>query len=248
MRVGTIKILLAVLCLAGTIAMSGQTSDLHAVQKVTEPQTDTLTAAPHLLKQIKAAPVPGINGPQDVSLSKDESLKFLERFCSSPALWKRSNDPLRESLRNLVWLASKPPADTVISYLSQYPFDRIRVPAESYYLFDSVRIILPVLPHDSLRTDTAAVNGHADEMFISTGRRLEKVRLSADARPIMKNDTLKLNDSVYILMKDFIPARLPHQTNDTIVLVITDTLPEVSLAPTSVTARIAFPPARRSRP
>ena len=80
MRVGTIKILLAVLCLAGTFAMSGQTSDVHAVQKVTEPQTDTLAAAPHLLKQIKAAPVPGINGPQDVSLGKDESLKFLERF------------------------------------------------------------------------------------------------------------------------------------------------------------------------
>ncbi|MRR22640.1 DUF3078 domain-containing protein [bacterium] len=231
MRVGTIKILLAVLCISGTISLSGQTSDLHAVQRVAEPLTDTL-AAPHLLKQIKAAPVPGINGPQDVNLDRDESLKFLERFCASTALWKRSNDPLRESLRNLIWLASKPPADTVLSYLSQYPFDRIRIPAESYYLFDSVRIILPVIQPDSLRTDTAVSNGHADEMFISAGRKLEKVRLSADARPIMKNDTLKLNDSVYILMKDFIPARLPHQTNDTILLVITDTLPEVSLAHT----------------
>ncbi len=185
-----------------------------------------------MLKQKKAAPVPGINGPQDVSLDRDESLKFLERFCASHALWKKSNDPLREALRNLVWLASKPPADTVVSYLSQYPFDRIRVPAESYYLFDSVRIILPVIQPDTLRTDSVVSNGHADEMFISAGRKLEKVRLSADARPIIKNDTLKLNDSVYILMKDFIPARLPHQTNDTIVLVITDTLPEVSLART----------------
>lgn len=230
MRLGTIKILLAVLCLAGTLTLSGQTVNVPAVSHVAVPQHDTLTGAPHMLKQIKAAPVPGINGPQDVSLDRDESLKFLERFCSSPALWKRSNDPLREALRNLVWLSSKPPKDTVVSYLSQYPFDRIRVPAESYYLFDSVRIILPVVQPDSLRTDTAVSNGHADEMFISAGRRLEKVRLSADARPIMKNDTLKLNDSVYILMKDFIPARLPHQTNDTIVLVITDTLPEVSLA------------------
>ncbi|MRR23565.1 DUF3078 domain-containing protein, partial [bacterium] len=232
MRLGTFKILLAALCLAATSVLLGQTPDVHSLQKSTEPQADTLAPAPHMLKQIKAAPVPGINGPQDVSLGRDESLKFLERFCSSPALWKRSNDPLREALRNLVWLASKPPADTVISFLSQYPFERIRVPAESYYLFDSVRIILPVLPPDTLRTDTAVSNGHAEEMFISTGRRLEKVRLSADARPIMKNDTLKLNDSVYILMKDFIPARLPHHTNDTIVLVITDTLPEVSLART----------------
>ncbi|MDM8001514.1 MAG: DUF3078 domain-containing protein [Bacteroidota bacterium] len=232
MRLGTIKILLAVLCLAGTLALSGQTVNVPAVQQVAAPRTDTLGGAPHMLKQKKAAPVPGINGPQDVSLDRDESLKFLERFCASHALWKKSNDPLREALRNLVWLASKPPADTVVSYLSQYPFDRIRVPAESYYLFDSVRIILPVIQPDTLRTDSVVSNGHADEMFISAGRKLEKVRLSADARPIIKNDTLKLNDSVYILMKDFIPARLPHQTNDTIVLVITDTLPEVSLART----------------
>lgn len=33
-------------------------------------------------------------------------------------------------------------------------------------------------------------------------------------------------------MRDFIPASMPHATNDTIVLVITDTLPEVSLART----------------
>src|SRR5690606_37795909 len=55
---------------------------------------------------------------------------------------------------------------------------------------------------------------------------------SPDSRPVMKNDTHKLNDSVYVLMKEFIPAQLPHGTNDTIVLVITDTLPEVSLART----------------
>jgi len=232
MRLGTIKILLPVLCLAVAPALSGQTVDVQAVPQVTAPRSDTLSVAPHMLKQIKAAPVPGISGPQDICLDRDESQKFLERFCSSPALWKKSNDPLREALRNLVWLSSRPPADTIISYLSQYPFDRIRVPAESYYLFDSVRIILPVVPPDTARADTSVSNGHAEEMFISAGRKLEKVRLSADARPIIKNDTLKLNDSVYILMKDFIPARLPHQTNDTIVLVITDTLPEVSLART----------------
>jgi len=105
------------------------------------------------------------------------------------------------------------------------------VPAESYYLFDSIRIILPVLQPDSTHADSVAA-ARADEMFIRTGNKVEKVRLSPDSRPVMKNDTLKLNDSVYVLMKEFIPAQLPHGTNDTIVLVITDTLPEVSLART----------------
>mgnify|MGYP000858748079 FL=1 len=237
MKLGTIKILLFVLCLSGTIAASAQVVDVPAVPQVTAPAADSLSEAGHLLKKIKAAPVPGINGPQDVHMGKEESVRFLERFCATPALWKRSNDPLREAIRNLVWMASRPPADTVINYLTEYPFERIRVPAESYYIFDSVRIILPVVNPDTLQPDTVSAGAGAGEMFISAGKKLEKVKLSPDARPLIKNDTLKLNDSVYVLMKEFIPARLPHKTNDTILLVITDTLPEVSLAGTDLPFR-----------
>jgi hypothetical protein len=139
---------------------------------------------------------------------------------------------LREAIRNLIWLASKPPQDTVISYLSAYPFEHIRIPAERYYVFDTVKIILPILEPDSLQVDSSATTARAEEMFIRAGTRTEKVRLTPDSKPMVRNDTLRLNDSVYILMRDFIPARLPHTTNDTIVLVITDTLPEVSLAHT----------------
>ena len=145
MKPGTIKILLLFLCLAATTGLNAQIVDAPVIPQVTSPVTDTLAVTQHAPRQIKAAPVPGINGPQDIKLDREESLKFLERFSSSPAIWKKSNDPLREAIRNLLWLASRPPADTVISFLSDYPFDRIKVPAESYYLFDSIRIILPVI-------------------------------------------------------------------------------------------------------
>jgi hypothetical protein len=232
MRLGTIKILLLLLCLSGTFLINAQVVDEPVVPQVSVPRADTLTVTGHLLKQIKAAPVPGINGPQDIHLDRTESLKFLERFSGSNSIWRRSNDPLREALRNLVWLASRPPEDTVLNFLTQYPFERIRIPAEKYYVFDSVRIILPVMAPDTVPADSTRANGRADEMFIRAGSKFEKVRLTQDSRPILRNDTLKLNDSVYILMRDFIPASMPHATNDTIVLVITDTLPEVSLAST----------------
>ena len=58
---------------------------------------------------------------------------------------------------------------------------------------------------------------------------MNKVKLSADAVPMMKNDTLLLNDTVFVLVKDLVPAKIPQRTNDTIILVITDTLPEVTL-------------------
>ncbi|HCM60131.1 MAG TPA: hypothetical protein DIS74_07130 [Bacteroidales bacterium] len=232
MRLGTIKILLLLLCLAGTSMLKAQVVDEPVVPQVSVPYADTLTVTGHLLKQIKAAPVPDINGPQDIHLDRMESLRFLERFSGSNSIWRRANDPLREALKNLVWMASRPPEDTVLSFLSEYPFERIRIPAEKYYVFDSVRIILPVMTPDTLPADSTAAADRAGEMFISAGSKLEKVRLTQDSRPILRNDTLKLNDSVYILMRDFIPASMPHATNDTIVLVITDTLPEVSLART----------------
>ncbi|MCK7540759.1 MAG: hypothetical protein MZV63_62670 [Marinilabiliales bacterium] len=99
----------------------------------------------------------------------------------------------------------------MMSYLSGYGFDKIRVPVDKYYLFDSIRMILPVIQPDSSATDSVAGNRRAGRCSSRPGRILKKVKLSADSKPVMHNDTLRLNDSVYILMKDFIPAQLPHQ-------------------------------------
>ncbi|MDX9773057.1 MAG: DUF3078 domain-containing protein [Bacteroidales bacterium] len=227
MRLRTTKILLIIYCLSGSLILSGQIADIST--KGTLAHEDSLALAGHIMKQIKASPVPGISGPRDVHLDQAASLRFLEKICSTPSMWKKSGDPLREAIRSLLWLASRPPADTLINYLSGYLYENIRVPAEDYYVFDSIRIILPLMQADSVPTDTLAGPPFVEEMFIKTGNNLEKVRLSAGAKPDLRNDTLRLNDSVYILINDFIPARLPHRTNDTIVLVITDTLPEASL-------------------
>lgn len=231
MRLRTVVILLIFYCLSGSIILSGQVVDVPATIPVTVPvvSADTLETMSRLLKSIKGEPMPAINGPQDIKFDRDASLRYLEKVYSANQMWRKSNDPLREAIRNLIWIASRPPADSVMRYLSDYEFEKIRVPAEKYFIFDSIRIILPVIQSDSSATDTVTGKPKEGEMFIEAGNRFEKVILSADSKPVMKNDTLRLNDSVYILMRDFIPAQLPHHTKDTIVLVITDTLPEASV-------------------
>jgi Protein of unknown function (DUF3078) len=235
MRLRTIKILLIFYCLSGSILLSGQVVDVPVTPPVTTPVTvsvataDTLAVMPYILKPVKGTPIPDINGPQDIYLDRDASLRFLEKISSAGPMWKKSNDPLREAIRSLLWIVSRPHTDTLMNYLSGYGFDKIKVPVENYYVFDSIRIILPVVQHDSVTADTLTGISNGGEMFIEAGKKLEKVKLSADSRPVHRNDTLRLNDSVYILMQDFIPAQLPRHTNDTIVLVITDTLPEASL-------------------
>lgn len=227
MRVRTIKILCVVFCFHSSVLISGQ--EITKAQSANSRLHETDTSAVITTKTIKGAPVPGISGPRDIHLDRAASIRFLQKMYSESYIWKKSNDPLRESIRQLVAFASRPPVDSTIGYFNNYDFEKIRIPVGKYFVFDSIRIILPVIGRDSLSEGLSQVSNRPGEMFIEAGKKLEKVKLSPDDRPVLKNDTLHLSDSVYVLMKDFIPAALPHNTNDTIILVITDTIPEVSL-------------------
>ena len=187
MRLRTIKILLFFLCMSAGLILEAQVVDAPVTLPVVA--ADTLEATASYLKPVRGTPVPAIGGPQDIHLDRDASLRFLEKIYSSAPMWKKNNDPLREAIRNLIWIASRPPADSLMSYLSGYGFDNIRVPVEKYYLFDSIRIILPVIQPDSSSTDSAAVIDGAGEMFIEAGKNLQKVKLSADSKPVTHNDT-----------------------------------------------------------
>ena len=228
MKPGLLKFLMIFCFLSGSILVAGQVIDVPDAELIVP--TDTSTLVQPLPKQrIKGEPAPdsAVRGP--IMLDRDNALRFLRRVGASNYIWKKSNDPLREAIRNLVHFASTPREDSTINYLSEYSYDKIRIPLDSYFVYDSLRIILPVMKQDSVPADSAAVTETEREMFIEAGEKMNKVKLSADAVPMMKNDTLLLNDTVFVLVKDLVPAKIPQRTNDTIILVITDTLPEVTL-------------------
>lgn len=228
MKPGLFKFLIVMLFLPGSMLLAGQAIDVPDEELVVP--SDTVKPSLPLPKQkIKGEPVPDSAGQHHIVLDYDNAMQFLRRISSSNYIWKRSDDPLREAIRNLVHFASTPREDSVISYLSGYGYDKIMIPLDSYFVYDSLRIILPVMEQDSVATDSTAGIGEAGEMFIEAGNRMNKVKLSSDASPVVKNDTLLLNDTVFVLLKDIVPAFIPRRTNDTIILVITDTLPEVTL-------------------
>ncbi|MCI0522348.1 MAG: DUF3078 domain-containing protein [Bacteroidales bacterium] len=210
---------------ATPLSGQGETKPEHARLTV----IDTTAIRDERLRQIRGTPVTGPSGIDKITLDTEASLRFIQKLHSSAGIWRKSGDPLREALGLLIFHASRPEPDTIFRYLSGYDFERIRVPLDHYYKLDSIRIILPFIPADSAAADTINNAAGEGEMFIEAGTRLEKVKLTPDDRPVMKNDTLAINDSVYILVKEFVPAVLPQNTTDTIVLVITDTLPEPAL-------------------
>lgn len=228
MKPGLLKFLIVLFFLSGSMLLAGQAVDVPDEELIVAP--DTVRPVLPLPKQkIKGEPAPDSAGQCPIVLDRDNALQFLRRIGSSNYIWKRSDDPLREALRDLVHFASTPREDSVVSYLSDYGYDKIRIPLDSYFVYDSLRIILPVMEQDSVAADSSSAAGQAGEMFIEAGKRMNKVKLSNDASPMVKNDTLLLNDTVFVLVRDLVPALIPRQTNDTIILVITDTLPEVTL-------------------
>ncbi len=227
MRFGTASILLLLICLFCTAALFAQ-GETRADQTLII-RSDSAALHQSALRQIKGAPVTVSRGTDKICLDRDASLKYLLGIYTSARMWKKTDDPLREAIGILIYNAIRPPLDSTTHFLLNYSYDRLTIPPANYYVFDSVRIILPMMQPDSLKTDSLPEKGRADEMYIEAGKKMEKFLLTSDSKPIVKNDTLALNDSVYILMKDFVPLALPHKTNDTIILVITDTLPDPAL-------------------
>ncbi len=220
----TLRLLFVLIFLVFSSVLSGQAgTKLEHRQKLS---VDSAALASTVAKQKKGTPLPVITSQNGVQLDKDASLKFLQKIYSSSGLWRKSSDPLREAIGVLIYHASRLPIDSTTAFLSDYEFRKLDVPAESIYVLDSVRIIVPVLHQDSTTGDTAEISAVPGEMFIKTGENLEKIKLTGETRPVNHNDTLTLNDSVYISMKEFVPAKLPQRTHDTIILVVTDTLPD----------------------
>lgn len=148
MRLRTIKILLVSYCLCSSALLSGQVD----INPETAPAVlaDSVIVAEDISRYIKGQQLPYVSGPGEIKLDREQSLKFLRRIHGSTGIWKHSDDPLRESIQHLIYFSSLPPVDSTVSFLSGYGFEKIRVPIENYYIFDSVRIILPEKAIDTI--------------------------------------------------------------------------------------------------
>jgi len=143
MRLRTIKILVLFYCLYSSALLSGQV--YSKPETLPAVKADSVIVAEEISKYIK-----GMQLPAEIHLDRQQALRFLRKIYSSAGIWKHSNDPLRESIRHLIYFSSTPPVDSTLSFLEGYCFERIRVPIENYYVFDSVRIILPEKAIDTI--------------------------------------------------------------------------------------------------
>jgi hypothetical protein len=146
----------------------------------------------------------------EIVLTHDQAVKFLERRIQ-PHYWKDTSDPLRKTISQLVFEASHKPYDSTELYLKRYPYDSLRISWDKFYIWEPIRFKIPV---------TAPV------------RYIPPVDSSAAT-----NDTIPAQvpeDSAAInlaMAQDTVSFILPVAgLKDTSILVIIDTLNEVSSA------------------
>jgi hypothetical protein len=146
------------------------------------------------------------NKPQ-ITLTKSQALAYLQQRLS-PQLWIDSGDPLRQAFDRLVYEAAHSGLDSLKSQLLTYPFDSLSIPWDKYYTWEPIRLRIPVVARPKYKV-IAESNALADSMI--TGA---------------KNDSLTLQQAN--AGKQYSVINPVNEIKDTTVLVVVDTLTEVT--------------------
>jgi len=133
MRVRHLKLFLTLFFISIYISVFSQENIIKSIS--TEAVLDSLK---------KSGAVFGKNqGKPDIVLSKDQALMYLEQRFHSRT-WKDKNDPLRQAFGRLIYEAAHPPFDSLKDILAKYPYDSLCIPRDKFFIWDSLRVKIPV--------------------------------------------------------------------------------------------------------
>jgi hypothetical protein len=173
--------------------------------------TDSLKSAGEIIDSLKKSGVifNELHFTPEIVLSHDQSVKFLEHRYQSH-FWNDTNDPLRIAIGQLIFEASHHPYDSSEVFLKRYPYDSLRISWDKFYIWEPLRFKIPVTVPVRISSvaDTAGTVRDTLQSQVATDTTIAGLPLHPD--------TLSL-----ILPK--------AELKDTTILVIIDTLNEVSV-------------------
>ena len=197
MRVRHLKLFLTLFFISIYISVFSQENIIKSIS--TEAVLDSLK---------KSGAVFGKNqGKPDIVLSKDQALMYLEQRFHSRT-WKDKNDPLRQAFGRLIYEAAHPPFDSLKDILAKYPFDSLCIPRDKFFIWDSLRVKIPVSSKSEVSKGFNSV-----------------VKIDSDTIAI-KRDSLEKKPIEIIKSSDILKS--VSELKDTTIMVIIDTLNEVN--------------------
>jgi hypothetical protein len=142
-------------------------------------------------------------GVTDIKLNKDQSVEYLRSMYNIDN-WKNPDDPLRKAIGQLLFFTSNNPFDSTRFFLDKYSYDSINIPWNKFYVWDTLKIKIPVLslprftlPSDTLiKVDTLFKKNISDSLKIDVNDNFTDL-LSQSQRP-----SVSLKDSIVLVAKD----------------------------------------------
>jgi hypothetical protein len=173
--------------------------------------TDSLKSAREIVDSLKKIGViySDAHVKPQILLTPEQAVKFLEQRCQ-PHFWHNTKDPLREAIGQLVFEASHHPYDTSELFLRKYPYDSLKISWDKFYIWEPLRFKIPVTT--PLKFIAPADSGTT----------------AKDTIPKPVADSTLINISLIQDTTRFIESHAGLK--DTSILVIIDTLNEVSPA------------------
>jgi len=162
----------------------------------------------------------------NVHFDVDQALDYLSLWYESDT-WNTKDDPLRRSISRLLFEATHDPMYITKDFIRQYDWTSIKIPASSFYMWDTIRIPIPAdherrgrggdeqeifdpLMADTgiVLTDTMRIYGRGDTllnmrdslMVINPGD-LDNVFVQDDIREQVQTASVK-HDSIIIVLSD----------------------------------------------
>lgn len=168
----------------------------------------------------------------DVHFDIDGAIDYLSQWYESD-VWNSKDDPLRKSIRRLLFEVSNDPVYVTRDFVREYDWTKIKIPASSFYLWDTIHIPIPV-DNGRSRYDNLEEEHVFDPLMADTGLALtDTMHLRQAGDTILSiNDSLMIVnprdlDNIYVQTERERPLHTRSETHDSIIIVISDTLRNV---------------------
>ncbi|MEE4214285.1 MAG: DUF3078 domain-containing protein [Bacteroidales bacterium] len=167
----------------------------------------------------------------DVHFDVEQALDYLSLWYESDT-WNTKDDPLRRSISRLLFEATHDPMYMTKDFIRQYDWSKIKIPASSFFMWDTIRIPIPADRGTGDREDES--QDIFDPLMADTG-----IALSDTMRVYRRADTLlSIRDSLMVINPGDLDnvfvqediRKIPQRgsvTHDSIIIVISDTLKQV---------------------
>lgn len=163
----------------------------------------------------------------NIDFDPEQAIDYLREWYESD-IWNTEDHPLRQSVRRLLFEATNDPLYLAEDYIRQYDWNKIKIPARHFYMWDTIHIPVPaergkrsvrerdIDIFDPLLADTRMLLDDTTGLADTT----RTVRANIDVDP----STL---DNLFVQTKKEDPSDKGYLRHDSIILVISDTLREV---------------------